>query len=1662
MDINDGAISFDLAIRDINFRTALQAAEQRVLGFSNNVVRDVTKADQAFDGLGGSMQRLGQLATGYLSLTGLKGFAEDILRVRGNFQQLEIAYSTILKSQAKGAALLKEVTQEAATTPYGLNDIASGAKQLLAYGSSATSVVQELHMLGDVASGVSVPLNDIVYLYGTLRAQGRAYAVDIRQFASRGIPIYQELATVLGTTTDKVNEFVSDGKVGFKEVEQAFKNMTSGGGVFAGLMDAQSKSLLGLKERLSDAWDQMLNEIGKKNEGVAAGLLNTATSVVQNYQSIVDILEVAIGVYGGFKAAVLLANVAQAVSVAATDSEIAAAASRLPLLRAEVSLLAEKKTQLVEVATAQAAALTTARTEAATAQAAALAGATLLDSKKRDALVDQARIAQNNVLAAQESASLTRRNAIAAASEFYAARQVVSTTATTAAGLAEDRLTAAQSLRIAITQRLTALQAAFNASLLSNPIVLAGTAVAALATAYYVFREEVQQVKTAQELMAESSQSASDKFATQKAQITSLVSVIKNQNIAETQRKLAYDKLNQVAPEILTNLDFEAAKTANLTKQLNSYLASLKQKIRLEAGSDDLKAAYKQEFEATKNTAKAQEELNKLVAESDQMNKRRRSAGPEQTGNAPSIALAEQIAAAKTLVDARSQIEKQAVTERENVEKAYNKIVVGTGVDALKAERALQQAKLETLDSSSFGYKQAEEAAKKLDAQIKELTVTEKAQAQVVDNSLKGIQAQIKAKKELLNENKSEAENAAIRADIANLEAKARALQGKKTKAERDADNVGPLGSISYYENVVKKTDEALSKITANDTKTIARLQSVRHGAQQKVNELKLLLETPAGTVKYYEGIAQAAQTALEKTPLTNTAAIAKQKEIIVDAQAQAEQARQAITVRSFDDELSYKRDQYALYYKYVEAYGKETADSQFAELKKSGDSYLDYLNAQIEKLQSKGNTEGLTEADKGNLGSLLTEKDDFTGAKSRLDTFNESMQKAQVQAGSLANYLRYLDEQLENLGKGNGSGIDQKILLQLNEERVKTKAQLQANLQQFLESYASSGEQQLAIQKDFADKRLALDQRYGTNRGREYKQALTVINSAERDALEQFQQRQFEESEAFKATTKTILGAEKDRLKEQIRLQKNAVEEAKKYGLNSEVFKQAQAKLDGLTQQDGGSKFQKSLSTYGQVAAQIGQALQRVGGQAGELGVIFSGLASNIDLVVKSMDKSLSKTEKTQLAIGAAIDFAASLYGTIANAANQRANAEKQYASQRLAAELQYNKLLVEQIGLKSKLNESVFLKDYAGEAQDGLNQLSAAQDKLSQTLARLRSEGKAKDGQRNAYDLGAVASSALQGAATGAALGTAIPGLGTVVGAIGGFIVGGVTALFGAKKKQDIFVGLLKEYPELINNAGELNVALAQTLVATDQVDDATKQLLQSALDWTDQIAKAKEQIKSVVADLAGTLGNSIRDSLVQAFEDGTDASIAFGNSVNKVLENILSNLLFNAVFAKKFKALEQELSDDFDSKKNGGNVTDAITKTLGNFFADSAQDIKTFQDSLATARDKAKQNGLDIFGPSGGSANANSPRNAVQAAITENTANLVLGQLSAQRTEQANQSALMRQQLLALSGIKTNTDPIPQYLPNLEVLNSIDRRLKSIQDNPTGRGLGQDGPK
>ena len=281
---------------------------------TSSIVSDSDKMDVAIRKFGKALASLG---VGFE----VTQITKQIANIRGEFQQLEVAFKTMLGSKAEADALMADVVNFAATTPFDLQGVASGAKQLLAYGSAAEDVQGELRMLGDIAAGLSLPLGDMIYLYGTTRAQGRMFTQDLRQFTGRGIPLMKELADQFRVAESEVQGLVSSGKVGFEEMKKALVSMTSEGGKFYNLMEEQSKTITGQISNLEDSIDQMFNEIGKQTEDVISDSIGAAAKLVENYEKVGRVLMDVVAAYGSYKTAMILVNAVRKVNIAMIAAE---------------------------------------------------------------------------------------------------------------------------------------------------------------------------------------------------------------------------------------------------------------------------------------------------------------------------------------------------------------------------------------------------------------------------------------------------------------------------------------------------------------------------------------------------------------------------------------------------------------------------------------------------------------------------------------------------------------------------------------------------------------------------------------------------------------------------------------------------------------------------------------------------------------------------------------------------------------------------------------------------------------------------------------------------------------------------------------------------------------------------------------------------------------------------------------------------------------------------------------------------------------------------------------------------------------------------------------------------------------------------------------------
>ena len=317
MQENEGKLLFEVRADQSDIKKDIEAIKKQFESLTKKTQEEGEKQAQVW-------QNLIKGATAYFTFQGASAFIKQVIAVRSQFQQLEIAFGTMLKSKEKANALMAQMTDLAAKTPFRLQEVSEGAKRLLAFQVPAEEVTETLRRMGDVAAGLGVPIERLIHVYGQVKAQGRMFTNDLYQFMNAGIPMISELSKAVGKSETEIKEMVAEGKMGFAEVQAVIKNMTDEGGTFYNLMDAQSKSLGGQISNLKDNFAQVLNEIGKATEGIASGAISSVAFLVENYQTLGKIIAGLIATYGAYRTAVLV-NIAltKGWAVAAKEDAIA-------------------------------------------------------------------------------------------------------------------------------------------------------------------------------------------------------------------------------------------------------------------------------------------------------------------------------------------------------------------------------------------------------------------------------------------------------------------------------------------------------------------------------------------------------------------------------------------------------------------------------------------------------------------------------------------------------------------------------------------------------------------------------------------------------------------------------------------------------------------------------------------------------------------------------------------------------------------------------------------------------------------------------------------------------------------------------------------------------------------------------------------------------------------------------------------------------------------------------------------------------------------------------------------------------------------------------------------------------------------------------------------
>lgn len=535
--------------------------------------------------------------------------------VRGEFQQFEIAFETMLGSGQKAKGMISDLANLAASTPFDMKGVVNGAKQLLAYGFAANEITDTMRRLGDVSAGLGLNLQDLTWLYGTTMVQGRLFTRDLMQFTGRGIPLTEELAKQFGVTKDKVSELVTAGKVGFPEVKKAIESLTNEGGKFGGLMEKQSHSITGQISNIQDTIEMAINDLGTQTEGLMNDALDITSKVIDHWKEIGEVILAAASAIGLYKAmAVSIAAFDTATTNAGYAAELSALESLLPMKEEAKKTDLEEAVAKGQLSAAQAELVASKREEVAAyvaelqAQAKAKADAATAAAEEVKALENKLAMQDNEVQSLQDAydalesytdgqkvetaeiklnTAVNERNTIA--KQLQTARETAATAATEANTAANTANTASQGLNTAATARDTAAkgiwaqvtllckraQDAWNASMFSSPLFWIAATIAAVTYAVY----KLATAETAHETAVRKSNEAWDEFDNKvkerQQNIESLIRTIQSETATEYEKAEAYQKLSNLAPQLTEQYSQAQLASADFAKTQKEVAESM-------------------------------------------------------------------------------------------------------------------------------------------------------------------------------------------------------------------------------------------------------------------------------------------------------------------------------------------------------------------------------------------------------------------------------------------------------------------------------------------------------------------------------------------------------------------------------------------------------------------------------------------------------------------------------------------------------------------------------------------------------------------------------------------------------------------------------------------------------------------------------------------------------------------------------------------------------------------------------------------------------------------------------------------------------------------------------------------------------------------------------
>lgn len=917
-----GALNFNAVLNLNEWNRNIERIKRDLQNLNQNTKKHTNDMDAAFKNLSVGI-------ASYFSIHAVKDFINELITVRGEFQQMENAIETITGSTSQMNKLMDEWKELTLRSPFRLSEIGQAGKQLLAYGIDVNKVTHDIEMLANVASGVSGNIGDIAYVYGTLKTQGRAYTRDILQFTMRGIPLMDELAKVMNVNVSELKGLIEAGKVGFPEVEKAMNRLTSEGGKFNNLIAKQATTLTGSVNRLKHEFELMLNEIGTNNENILKGGIDAITHLIENYQEVGRVLLTLIEIYGIYRTALLVTTAIQKASIT------------VEAIKTWISL--------------------------------------------------------------------------------------------------------ARSIRTAADA-----QALFNLTARANPYTLIITVIGALIAITYNYRQELGELtgiieeqtnsqKAQEEVMSEYHRNFSKGVNETKANISELISIIKNESSTLEMRKAAYEKLIKIDQTFIGVLDGQYKATNRLGQALEFVTSKIDAFAMAQAKAAASRKILEESFEEQFKRDALKVQADSAQKEADKWRKMDEDA--RKAGKASLEYLRNAYDAEKKRDKILGQLEKQRKVANEKTG-ISNAIIRSNQQEISQKTKVLNQLKEEVRlnklngEQLSLKKKQIEKLEYELSGFRPQIIQT----PEEIKNS-EGWAERIKAQIEELEAQALKAPNQAAYQAIKNkIDKLNELLNPKKNKQENQLAEILPEGSIKELERRSQLLNDAIDT-AVNGVVKLRRLDKFGRDKDKKGNPY--LTGEIVSTEEAYKRLQQ--------------------------IQDEIDSKR----YKSNKDRLDETKTQFENYYSIASYYGKEIADKQYEPLIGKSRNYLQYVEGEVNAIEKRVEAgEKLSKSDQEYLVMLRNEMDSLNGFEEPIEAFKREFENTIKLMPSYIDQIDAIDNAIDKAFQKEGGNskqfLDQKKYL---EELMRNAVQAQKDqYAQFINEHQTFEQRKAEITKKYDD----------------------------------------------------------------------------------------------------------------------------------------------------------------------------------------------------------------------------------------------------------------------------------------------------------------------------------------------------------------------------------------------------------------------------------------------------------------------------------------------------------------------------------------------------------------------------------------------------------------